>query len=106
MYCTLTDKDRVFLSYPDSSEGEDEVNSEPQITAGQALDNIYTLRRFLYAQDNLSDEILQSLEKLHTFADINKIKNCTQQVLINISKIINSKIQLFRSVDMVPELRI
>lgn len=33
----------------DSSEDKDKVISKPQITAGQALDNINNLRRFLYA---------------------------------------------------------
>ena len=57
---TLTDKDIVddILPNPDSSENEDEVISEPQIISGQALYNIYTLRRFLYAQDSVSVEIL------------------------------------------------
>lgn len=80
---TLTDRDIVeeIENDAESSENEDQVIDEPKITPGQALDSICTLRRFLYAQDNISEDLLQSLDKLQTFATIKKIQKCTQKNL-------------------------
>lgn len=57
---------------------------EPKITAGQALDSVLILRRYIEEQEDfINDDIFKSLDKLQNFTTINKIRKCNKQTSLD-----------------------
>ena len=77
---TLTDTDIVkeIICDNESSEEEDEVFLKPKVTITQALNSISQLNSFIEEQENVDDEIFQSINKLRNFTMLHKIKTSKQ----------------------------